>query len=181
MKEVFKQVTLNGFERYSVSNFGNVRNDKTGKQLSKRKASNGYFRVNLRTGSIPYEKPTVVHVHRLVADAFLPHIEGKNYVNHIDGNKENNSVNNLEWCTPQENSIHAYRTQSDYQQKCNENIKKAQSLCGKKIAFIINGKQEKVYATKAEAAKALNINEKTVYNYLHGITKPNGYMLVEVM
>lgn len=55
MKEIFKKVTLKGFERYSVSNYGNVRNNISGNVLSKRKASNGYLRVNLRTGTVPYE------------------------------------------------------------------------------------------------------------------------------
>lgn len=88
--EIYKKIK--GFERYSVSNFGNVRNDISGKILSQRKASNGYLRVNLRTGMVAYEKPTVVHVHRLVAKTFLSFIYGKTYVNHIDGNKQNNDV-----------------------------------------------------------------------------------------
>lgn len=46
--------------------------------------------------------------HRIVANAFLPKIEGKDFVNHKDGNKQNNNVNNLEWCTKSENTIHSY-------------------------------------------------------------------------
>lgn len=168
---------IKGFERYSVSNYGNVRSDITGIILSKRKASNGYLRVNLRTGKVAYEKPTVVHVHRLVAEAFLPPIEGKTYVNHIDGNKDNNNVSNLEWCTPQENSEHAYRTKPDYQKDCNKNITKAQDKCRKRIAKLVNGVVVAIYPSKSCAANALGISEKTVYNYVHGITKPIGYDL----
>ena len=47
-------------------------------------------------------------VHRLVAIAFLPKITGKDYVNHIDGNRYNNSVSNLEWCNHTENNNHAF-------------------------------------------------------------------------
>lgn len=48
-------------------------------------------------------------IHRLVAENFIPRVEGKNHVNHIDGNKDNNDISNLEWCTNQENALHAFR------------------------------------------------------------------------
>ncbi|MEJ7316913.1 HNH endonuclease, partial [Staphylococcus epidermidis] len=51
------------------------------------------------------------YVHRLVAGAFIPKVEGKNYINHKDGNPRNNEVNNLEWCTIAENNLHAHRTE----------------------------------------------------------------------
>lgn len=50
----------------------------------------------------------IFRVHRLVADAFLPKVQGKDFVNHMDCNRSNNSVSNLEWCTPLENTRHAF-------------------------------------------------------------------------
>ena len=96
MKE-FKKIK--GFERYSVSDDGTVINNITGAILSQRESTNGYMRVNLRRGNESYEKPKTRSVHRLVAEAFIPAIPGKCYINHIDGNKHNNNVSNLEWCT----------------------------------------------------------------------------------
>ena len=66
-----------------------------GKVLSQRKKSNGYLEIAIRT--IKSRKWFLVH--RLVAQAFIDNPHGYNQVNHKDGNKENNSVENLEWCT----------------------------------------------------------------------------------
>ena len=69
--------------------------------------------VNIKTGYVyihigKREQRRLVSLHRLVAKAFIPKEEGKPYVNHIDGDKENNNVENLEWVTAQENTQHAY-------------------------------------------------------------------------
>lgn len=101
--------TIKGFERYSVSKDGTVINNMSGVVLSQREATNGYMRVNLRKGDEPYEKPKTRAIHRLVAEAFIPVVHGKDYVNHIDGNKHNNDVSNLEWCTASENISHAIK------------------------------------------------------------------------
>lgn len=50
-----------------------------------------------------------IYVHRMLAETFIPNPEGKPCINHIDGNKANNAIDNLEWCTHQENMDHAYR------------------------------------------------------------------------
>ena len=106
MKEIYKNIK--DFERYSVSNFGNVKNNITGCVLSQRKATNGYLRVNLRKGNVKYEKPTTISVHRLVAEHFIPNDNNLCTVNHIDGDKTNNNVTNLEWLSNEDNLKHAW-------------------------------------------------------------------------
>lgn len=103
MNEIWKQYA-NSY--YSVSNLGNVRNDTTGKQLKTFSSNNSYCQLDLFHDTVRER----VLVHRLVAIVFIPNLENKPFVNHIDGNKQNNCVDNLEWVTPSENSIHAIET-----------------------------------------------------------------------
>ena len=92
---------IEGFDRiYSVSNYGEVRNNKTGRLMKPRKNEKGYLHIGLTTNG----KQKNMRVHRLVAQAFIPNPENKLQVNHIDFNRENNCVSNLEWVTNQENT-----------------------------------------------------------------------------
>ena len=88
---------------YEVSSEGRVRNVKTGKLIKGRlnKRDDGYYRVNIH-GKDEY-------IHRLVAKTFYDGDHCKMHVNHIDGNKSNNSLANLEWTTPKENANHAFK------------------------------------------------------------------------
>jgi hypothetical protein len=72
---------------------------------------NGYPSVTLyKTGNKGSGHGDTLYLHRLLADAFIDKIEGKTFVNHKDGNKENNALDNLEWVTQQENNLHAFQT-----------------------------------------------------------------------
>jgi len=73
------------------------------KKTSYNKRIDGYKTVSLSK----FGKNKTVYVHRLVAYTFIPNPENKPQVNHLDGNKDNNSVNNLEWSTQKENMLHA--------------------------------------------------------------------------
>jgi len=97
--------SIKGFEKYEVSNHGRIKNVKRGTIRKARLNWNGYF--DLRLYSEKSERSFLVH--RLVAIAFIPNPHLKNQVNHIDSNKQNNNVENLEWVTEQENTAHAVK------------------------------------------------------------------------
>lgn len=75
--------------------------DIAGNDVPKFRNNSGYLKVNLRKGKQEY-------VHRLVAKYFIINTENKPCVNHLDGNKDNNCVSNLEWVTYRENNLHAH-------------------------------------------------------------------------
>jgi len=89
---------IDGYENYSVSSTGDVRNDTTGR-IMKQKLDNGYCRLCLCKNN----KKKFHLIHRLVSIAFIPLEVGRDCVDHIDGDKTNNSLTNLRWCTRQEN------------------------------------------------------------------------------
>ena len=88
--------------QYEVSNLGNVRNKNTKVVLSQEDTGNGYLCVGLQIDKGVYKK---TRVHRMVAMTFLEfqRTEERNEVDHINGNKSDNSVDNLRWCTHKEN------------------------------------------------------------------------------
>lgn len=116
-KEVWKDIF--GYEGYyQISNLGRVKSHgryvkgaygkywKEGRILKHGKTTNGYDFVYL---SVNNNKKNVM-VHRIVAETFIPNPEKKETVNHINGNKKDNRVSNLEWNTYKENNHHAIKT-----------------------------------------------------------------------
>tara|TARA_R100001086_G_scaffold122806_2_gene63211 strand:+ start:436 stop:1005 length:570 start_codon:yes stop_codon:yes gene_type:complete len=161
MKEVWKDIK--GYEGYyQVSNLGRVRSiDRTIKGLDginkffkgrilKNILIKNYYSVHLSFHNIKKLK----RVHRLVAKAFVPNIENKPQVNHIDGNKLNNIACNLEWTTAKENIDHAVSkgliVPPSLKNKRGEHVKNKS---------VINCKGE-VFISITEACKAYNIKSK---------------------
>lgn len=98
--------SIDSYPNYDVSNCGRVRNSKTGRVLKPGRHKQGYSLVWLSKAG----KTKGRSVHSLVANAFIPNPENKPQVNHLDGDKSNNHIGNLEWSTGSENTLHAYRT-----------------------------------------------------------------------
>ena len=120
MQEIYKDVI--GFEEYfKISNLGNLYSKRSKRLLKQTILPTGYYSASTKIGG-RNGKSVCFRIHRLVAEAFLDNptedqlefartsIYGKVLVNHIDGNKLNNNVNNLEWRTAKENTYHAVQT-----------------------------------------------------------------------
>jgi hypothetical protein len=95
--------TIEDYPNYEVSSFGNIKNKTTNKQLKLQKTYSGYLKISLVNIN---KKSFSCIVHRLVAKAFIPNPENKPTVNHIDKNRSNNSIYNLEWATMSEQIKH---------------------------------------------------------------------------
>jgi hypothetical protein len=116
--EIFKDIK--GYEGiYQISNLGNVKSYKKNRVKIRipTKNTNGYLCLGLRKNN----KRKMYLIHRLISEYFIENKNNKPYINHIDGNKLNNNINNLEWCTQKENVNHSWKIGlskiSDYQKK----------------------------------------------------------------
>ena len=123
---------------YKVSNLGRIKN-KQGKIL-KTQIRKGYCDVGLHIQG--QRQPKIVKVHRLVAKAFIPNPNNYPLVNHKDENKQNNRVDNLEWCTQKYNLNYGHR---------NDKIKK------KVLQFDSNNNFIKEYESITDASKECNV------------------------
>jgi len=104
MKKEWREI--NGYEGlYKISNLGEVKSIKKGIILKDRISNCGYIRVVL----CKCNNRKAISVHRLVAKNFIDNPKEKPDVNHIDGNKKNNKISNLEWVTKKENSLHSFK------------------------------------------------------------------------
>ena len=154
---------------YQISNYGNVKNHKN--QLLKPMNDGNYLNVDLYKN----EKKKRYKIHRLVAKAFIPNPEDKKEVNHIDGNKLNNKYSNLEWVTPSENMIHAFKKGLA---KVNKNM---QGKFGEinpnsiiRLQYDINGNFIKKWSCAKEIERQLGIHHSHISKCCKGKLKTAG-------
>lgn len=149
---------------YSVSSEGRVRNDETGRIKALGKRHDGYYKVDLYSeGSRSSER-----VHRLVAQAFIPNPNNKPQVNHIDGNKINNSVENLEWVDGSENMIHAYNTGLTMPHPTYGMSGHRNPNAGRKGTPILCIETGQTFRNAAEAERVTSIPDSCIFDCLYG-------------
>lgn len=160
---------INDYEgKYLISKDGIIKSAKTGKIKALISDAKGYQRVGLCNKYLKTHK-----VHRLVAINFIPNPDNKPQVNHKDGNKKNNKVENLEWVTNAENSSHAYKTglKGNVTQKQRDAAKLVLTGNTYSAIKIIDVSTGTVYDTVKNAAKANGLKRPTLSNMLTGHRK----------
>lgn len=144
--------SIKGFEHlYLISDNGKVFSVRQNREI-RFNIINGYPKINLSNKG----KRKAFFIHRLVAEHFLEPVVGKKYVNHIDGNKKNNNVKNLEWCTLSENIQHADKNGLRNIKSYNNGNSK---LSKEDIEYILLHKELKT----SELAKKFNVTRQCIY------------------
>ena len=140
------------------------------KLLKLRLDKNGY----LVTGLSKNGKQAYVRVHRLVAEAFIPNPNNYPQVNHKDENKENNNVDNLEWCTAKYNNNYGTRKEKASKSskgKYNKGLEKSINIIRKKVLCITTGKE---FNSIIEASNFYNIDNSSISSVCKGKRKSCG-------
>lgn len=160
MREIWKDVK--GYEKlYQISNMGRVRSMNYRRKnvigiLNPGRDKDGYLQVNLSKKG----KTRMSKIHRLVAEAFILKEKNKNQVNHKDGNKENNHIENLEWCTNSENLVHSHYV--------------LKNTHGKKARHVLCIETNKAFLTISEAARATGARQPHISQCLKGKRHQSG-------
>jgi len=150
---------IKGFDGYYAVSDGNIYSSITNKNLSSFVDNVGYKQVVLYKDKKRHYK----RVHRLIAETFIPNKNNLSQVNHINGDKLDNRVENLEWTNNSGNTKHAY----------DNNMYLSTKQISVKSKSKING-EERIHKSIRACAKELNINRKTLSSILHG-NKSNNF------
>lgn len=163
MKEIWKDIE-NYEGLYQVSNLGKIKSLEHDRKADKGSYTQksrimksfivrGYYQVRLYKD----RKYKNFSIHRLVAQAFIPNLENKAQVNHINGIKTDNRMENLEWCTQSENMIHAYKT------GLQKPILGGKNVLAKAVAqYDKTGKLIKEYQSTMEAERETGISHSNI-------------------
>lgn len=162
--EVWKICYLHN-ERYSVSNFGRVRNNEKQTLLTAHFSAKKYKIVKI-SNIINNSGSKNIPIHRLVAIYFIPNTNNKPQVNHKDGNKSNNNVENLEWFTCAENIKHCWENNLNRARKGEES--KSSKLTEKEV-FAIRVMYSTDKFTMQELSEIFNISKPSINLILRNV------------
>ena len=170
--ETEKYATIDGFPDYLVTSYGRILSLKHGdiRELKQSVNNREYFQVNLSKNGKIYKKL----VHRLVAQAFIPNPDNKIQVNHIDEDKTNNCVSNLEWVTAKENCNHGTRNERMSKSLSDGRMKGTNNPMARAVVgFKIDGCDIKYYKYINECKKD-GFNESHIAGCCKGKRKSHG-------
>lgn len=153
-KTIYENVYVEGEDIYRI--IGNEYH-----KLSKWIDNTGYYQVVFRIDG----KRKYVRVHRLIAETLLPNPDNLPQINHIDGNKLNNSIENLEWTTNSANTQHGYDNNLYHNKKRSHAVKTIHKETG----------EEQTFKSIRECAEILGLNRKTITAILKETKKTNNY------
>ena len=149
---------IKGFENYLINEKGEIYSKFTKKLIASQKDKNGYARTRL----VNKHGRKSVFIHRLLAMSFIDNPLNKPHVNHIDCNKSNNNLSNLEWCTHSENLKHAVL--NGRCDRCFETIKLAHKKISKKL---LDTETNIIYNSISEAIRTFKIPSTTFYRQMN--------------
>ena len=161
--EIWKDIK--GYEGlYKISNLGNCYSIKSDRKIKCFDNGHGYLFYPLHKEG----KTKQFYMHRLIAINFVPNYYNKPFVNHINGIKSDNRIDNLEWCTATENLLHSYRVlklvRKDIGSHLKNNYKKV-------ILSDNNGNIINSFESLREASIILNISYTTLSEFINGSKK----------
>ena len=160
---IAKEYPLN--KNYLVFEDGRIYSKRFKKFLTPKKNHDGYLRVQIWENN----KCHFVSWHRIIAQTFIPNPDNKPFINHKDGNKQNNSVENLEWCTQKENIKHAWETGLS-KHRLNEKCHSKPVKC-----FDRQGNFIKEYPSMMQAERETNICHTTIFHACRHNATAGGY------